>query len=340
MSRAPTIAAVNALSYAREIKELFLAHERPEFPDFFDRAYPPAFADGATSWLGRDPEGRLAMHIACLPHRFRFRGREVVAGLLANLMVTKAYRAFFPALALVNRLVRDSKARGHIDFLYADPNEESRALLRGTRFVRVGTLRRYVLPVGDRRPAVNLGIRLFHTLVRATSGGLRRAKVVPHPAARFEADAFSAPPGDSPRLTAYHNRTLYVGRLQGYPGDRDWWLTCHRDGGAGPADAALLVRGPDASGCAGLHAVRWATHPHLPLPSVLPGLVAELRRHGCERLDLMAVAESDLGRALRRCGFIPRSDAVPLFALALTPLGEECMRSVKHWDITHLDCDR
>jgi len=340
MSRAPTIAAVNALSYAREIKELFLAHERPEFPDFFDRAYPPAFADGATSWLGHDQEGRLAMHIACLPHRFRFAGRDVVGGLLANLMVTKAYRSFFPALALVNRLVRDSKARGIIDFLYADPNEESRALLCGTRFVRVGTLRRYVLPVADRRPAVNLGIRLFHTLVRATSGGPRRAKVVPHPAARFGAETFWVPPEDSARLTAHHDQALYVSRLPGYPGDRDWWLTCHRDGGSGPADAAWLVRGPDASGLAGLHAVRWATHPHLPLTSVLPGLVAELRRHGCERLDLMAVAESDLGRTLRRCGFIPRSDAVPLFALALTRLGEECMHSVKHWEITHLDCDR
>ena len=74
MSETPgpvTIAVANPLQHVREIKDLFLANERPEFPEYFDRAYPPAVATGATSWLGRDSEGRLVMHIACLPRRFR-----------------------------------------------------------------------------------------------------------------------------------------------------------------------------------------------------------------------------------------------------------------------------
>ena len=95
-----TIAAVDALPYEREIKQLFLAHERPEFPDFFDRTYPAAVAQGARSWVGRDATGRLVMHIACVPRRFRFGTRDVVGGLLVNLMVASEHRTFFPALAL------------------------------------------------------------------------------------------------------------------------------------------------------------------------------------------------------------------------------------------------
>ena len=68
--------------------------------------------------------------------------------------------------------------------------------------------------------------------------------------------------------------------------------------------------------------------------------MAELRRLGCERLQVVAVAESDLARALLRCGFVPRNETVPLFALPLTPLGEECVQSVRLWEITDLECDR
>ena len=332
-----TIAVANPLQHVREIKDLFLANERPEFPEYFDRAYPPAVATGATSWLGRDSEGRLVMHIACLPRRFRFGGREVVAGLLANLMVTKTYRSFFPAVALVNRLVRDSKARAILDFLYADPNDDSQALLRGTRFVPVGTLRRYVLPVGDRRPALDAAVRVLQRLVRLTTRG-RPARVVAHSARRFRGNAFWVPHDQARRLVPCHDHALYASHLKGYPGERDWWMTAQRASIPNGPEAALLVRGPDPSGRAALHAVRRA--PGIAVSAMVPGLIKELRRRGCVRLQAATVAESALGRALRRCGFVPRPEAVPLVALALTPLGEECVQAVEDWEITELDCDR
>jgi hypothetical protein len=324
------VGAVNPLDHAREIKNLFLAHARPEFPDFFDRTYPNAVAQGATSWLGRDPNGRVVLHIACLPRRFRFEDREVRAGLLANLVVATPYRTFFPALALVQRLVQDSKERGALDFLYADPNDESRALLRGIRFIRIGTLQRSVLPVRDPSVLLDAGVRFFHALLGVGLGVGRPASLRPQPAAQFRAEAISVPGPGSPRLAAYHDQALYVSRLKGYPGECDWWLRNPR--------VALLVRGPDESGLAALHAMRWASP--LPLGAVLRDLIAELRRRGCERLQVMTVAESALGRGLRRCGFMPRSERIPLFALPLTPLGEECVRDVRDWGITDLDCDR
>src|SRR5439155_926956 len=96
-------------------------------------------------------------------------------------------------------------------------------------------------------------------------------------------------------------------------------------------------RGPDPSGRAALHAVRRA--PGIAVSAMVPGLIKELRRRGCVRLQAATVVESALGRALRRCGFVPRPEAVPLVALALTPLGEECVQAVEDVE-TVIDTDR
>ena len=98
-----TLARVNPLEHREEIKQLFLDDGRQEFPDYFERAYPDAVANGATSWVGRDEAGRLCAHIAQFPREFVF-GRRIVRGaLLANLMVATAHRSFWPALALARR---------------------------------------------------------------------------------------------------------------------------------------------------------------------------------------------------------------------------------------------
>ena len=79
-----TITAVNPLDHAEGIKQLFLDHERPEFPAFFDRAYAAGVRAGGVSWIGLDGAGHIVMHVACFPQRFRFGEREVVGGLMAE----------------------------------------------------------------------------------------------------------------------------------------------------------------------------------------------------------------------------------------------------------------
>ena len=150
-------------------------------------------------------------------------------------------------------------------------------------------------------------------------------------------ETVAAPLRDSPRVATHHDQALYPSRLPGYPADEDWWMTGHTGATTRP-EGALLIRGPDASGLAVLHAIRLS--PLLPLPALMPGLITELRRRGCERLQVSTVAESDLAATLQRCGFLARAETVPLFALPLTPLGERCVHSVKDWEITNLDCDR
>ena len=333
------IDVANPLDHAAEIKQLFVTHGLLTFPDFFDRTYPAAVSQGATTWLGRDETGALVMHEACLPRRFRCAQGEMMAGLMMNLMVATKYRTFFPALALLQRVVRDIVARGGIDFLYADPNKAGWVLLQAADFVRVGTLQRYVLPIADRRTVADACIRLFHLWLRARDGAGAGMTAVPLAAKHFDVGVVAAPRLPPPTVAAYHDAALYTSRLAGYPSNLDWWLALHaHDGKAGPPATALLVRGPDRSGTATLKTVRRV--PGVPPAAALPALIAELRRRGCTRLQVSTLAESAFGRALRKAGFIPREDTVPVLAKALTPAGEACLRAVDDWEITDLECDR
>ena len=333
-----TITTVNPLDHAEAIKRLFVTHGRAEFPGFFDRAYEVAVRAGGVSWVGRDRAGQLVMHVACFPRRFRFGTRDVVGGLLMNALVAEPYRSFFPARELMRRARDDIKARGDVDFLYTDPNEPARAVLEASGFRHIGTLQRLVLPVGDRRWLVDGVIRLLHVRAR----GPRRARSVPDAIARRAAEhsavAFETPSGNSPRLRPHYGTALYAARLEGYPAPNDTWFTFFQNGVGSAPTAGLLVRGPDQSGHAMLHAVRRA--PDLPLGQVIPGLVRALRAAGCARLQIVTLAHSDFAAELRHAGFVARQDSAPLLAAPLTATGDAVLSAVPQWEITDLDCDR
>jgi hypothetical protein len=332
-----TITAVNPLDHEADIKQLFVTHERPEFPAFFDRAYALGVRAGGVSWVGRDRAGRVVMHVACFPQRFRFGEREVVGGLMMNALVARSHRSFFPAHALIRRAKEDTKARGDIDFVYTDPNEQAKAVMDMCGFVKVGTLARYVLPVGDRRWLLDRAIRLAHVVRLARRQG-RRPSLVACPAGAFSPARFEAPSGDSPRLRPYHGSDRYASRMEGYPGPSDWWFTVCRNGDARAPTAGLLVRGPDGEGVATLYAVR--REPRQLLSDLIPDIVAALRTRGCRRLQVWTLTESLFGTELRRAGFVPREAAASIVATALTATGEAVLRSAPLWEITSLDCDR
>jgi hypothetical protein len=332
-----TITAVNPLEHAQEIKTLFVTHERPEFPAFFDRAYGIGVRAGGASWIGRDHAGQVVMHLACFPQRFRFGEREVVGGLMMNALVATSHRSFFPFRALIKRAQEDLRARGDMDFVYTDPNEQAKAVMDMCGFTTVGKLGRYVLPIGDRRWILDRGLRLVHAGVGVVRWSRRKA-LVACPAGDVPATRFEAPAGDSPRLRPYHGADRYAMRLEGYPAPSDSWFTLQRNGDARASAAALLVRGPDSKGVANLLAVR--RDPREGLAELTPDLVAALRARGCTRLQVWTLVESLFAGELRRAGFVPRDTAESIVATALSPAGDAVLRSAHLWEITSLDCDR
>src|SRR5437762_14333003 len=110
-----TITAVNPLDHETDITQLFVTHERADFPSFFDRAYPAGVRAGGVSWIGRNRAGQVVMHVACFPQRFRFGEREVVGGLMINALVARPCRGFFPPPAMSRRGRRDTRAGGAVE---------------------------------------------------------------------------------------------------------------------------------------------------------------------------------------------------------------------------------
>lgn len=330
------IVRANPLDHAAGIKELFVAHERPEFPAFFDRAYPSAVESGGRSWIGLGPDGRPVLHIAVFRTHFVFGDRILVGGLLANLMAAKSYRTFIPALSLMRRLVADAQTEGEIDFLYGDPNPQALGLLKRVNFSLLGTLRRFVLPLGDRRWYVDALFRAYRAVVRLR-GPWQRVDAVAHAAHRYDADVLERPAGSAPSVRPFRPVALYRQRLPGYPSTSDCWFTLHRHSASAPSSAAALVRGSD-DGVARLVSV--SRDPSLSMSAIIPPIARALRRAGSTRLSVSTLEETHFARELKRAGFVPREDRFPVVALALTEPGVSALRAAANWEITDLDCDR
>ena len=330
-----TLARVNPFDHGSAIKELFVTHERPEFPDYFERAYPDAVADGGTSWIGWDQHGRLCAHIAQFPREFSFNARRVQGALLANLMVASEYRTFWPALALARRAVKDLKEAGTADFIYADPNDRARPVLLAAGFREIGVLRRFVLPLTDGRRPINLALRLYHLLrwFRTTPlVGIERR------ASEMAETADATPTGDVRALRPVRRASLYRGRLAGYPGAGDCWYTFHRRGRDTTPVGEALVRGMDRDGVALVCVVQ--CEPLKVLRSLLATLAHSLTRAGARRLEIWIMEGSHAATAARRAGFIPRPESVPVLAQPLTVLGAEAMAAGREWQILAVDLDR
>src|SRR5256885_17204275 len=58
------VVCANPLEHSEEIKGLFLAHDVPDFPEFFVRAYPFVVRAGRKGWTGLDGDGGVPAHIA------------------------------------------------------------------------------------------------------------------------------------------------------------------------------------------------------------------------------------------------------------------------------------
>lgn len=330
-------ARVNPLEHGEPIKELFLGAERPEFPAFFDRTYADAVADGATSWIGRDAQGRVRAHIAQFPRPFRLGKRVVRGSLLANLMVAKEHRTLWPALALVRNLVNDSRKLGSVDFLYGDPNDAALAILRAVGFRSVGALQRSVLLLSDGRPHVDLSIRLYHRL-----GRFRVPATSLVVTAQRAADIPDGPdvPGSSDDILALRpvpRPSVYRHRLAAYPSPKDWWYTFRHRPSEAPVGAAL-VRGPDSRGLAvvcALYCERLTL-----LSSVLVSLAGGLREAGMRKLEISVMDGSQVAAEVGRAGFVVREERIPIVAMPLTPLGTEAMGAGAEWRLLPIDLDR
>lgn len=328
----PEISCVNPLLYERGINQLFVDNERTDHPEFFARAYPGAVAEGAKSWIGTDAEGHVVMHTARFSHPFLFGERRVTGGLIVNIMVAKDYRTHHPARVLFQRFVADSREDAETDFLYTETTERGANVLKANGASVIGRIARFVLPIQEAKPGLDLAMRAYHGM-RGLGTGARGLEATHHQAAPFCSEPFDVPIGASDRLRGIHGIELYRRRIKDYPTAQDHWITVEAAGHA----AAALVRGPEPNGLATM--LKLHHHPSQNVSGIVLAMLPVLRQQiNCRRLQIYTVAESEFAGELRRAGFIER-ESQPLVTLPISLLGEEVVGHIGKWQITQLDLD-
>jgi hypothetical protein len=270
----------------------------------------------------------MVMHMACFPHRYTGGQRALTGGLGVNLIVAREHRALLPALALLRRLIADTRDLG-FDFLYADPNEQGRAALKLAGFGTLGSLERFVLPLAGRNPLESLAVAAYGAWRSVLAGG-SGVSVQDVDAGAFDESAWASTPLAG-RLVPVHPPFIYRRRLEDYPSPADRWIT------AGDS-AALLVRGPDKLGSATIWDIRRKHGANL--TPLIAAAAAAMRRRGALRLQTWTLLESTLADELRRAGMLPRNDLTPVMLLPLSDAGAAAARTPQGWHMTSLDCDR
>ena len=320
-----TIERCDAVTQGEEIKALFLRNDYPTFPAFFDRAYRYAMSTGGRSWVARNGHGSVVGHLAAFPRVFRDGTRVVRAALLVDNLFDRAYRNYWSAVELCRRALADLREADACEFAYTDPSLPGQALLRAVGFTRVGTLQRFVLPLHP------LYVGFFRIKARAEPlslervSGLRDTRV---------AEALQAlPPGS--QFRGERSLELYATRLGGDTMP-DWqWLLlrAQRQSDAAVAGLVLTASHPGENVVRVVDLV-WDEARVSPA-SALHAVAQAAREDGFKKVNIFTLAESGFARSIERCGFVGRSDALPL---VVHPTREGAvLPPVRDWLMTYFD---
>lgn len=325
-----TIQRVDPLAHGDAIKALFIANERPEFPAWFDRAYPVAVRLGTTSWIAVDDAGRVRIHLAALPLRLDYRGSDVQGWLLSNLMADKDHRSFFPTVALARRVVADLKADGAA-FITTDPiNAGAMAVLRAAGLAQVGAHDRYVYLLGDRRWVVDTAMSVHLAARDAISPHAWAESVPPTVAAEWTQR-------HDTRLAAVAPRRLdglYAMRITNFGAAVDLGFVVRDEGGA-ELGAAIVHGGTD--GHADVVTLRCSTQAAAASSAV--AIARATRALHYRRLHASAVVGSPYARALTRGGFVRRNEPCAIVGVGFTDAGRAAVQALGTSDLEHVDFD-
>jgi len=331
------VEVVNPLEHEADIKALMTADGIAEFEDFFDRGYPDAVADGGASWVAFDETGRIQLCLTQFVHHFQFRGADLRSGVTGNVVAARAYRTFFPAVALFRRMLSDTRDRGELDFVYGDPTPAASAVSRAVKMDHVGNLDRLVLPIADAGFTRGLGARLF-SRAPMILGGRMAPSVRSYPAETCNLGTFDQPLGEECRVLARHPVSLLRRRLRAFPGPNDFVVELRSDDSATAWDALVLLRLADDTRILSILSVRRRSD--VSLRYVIPALVLLARRVGAYRLQCETLLETRMARKFCSLGFRARGDVLPVFVKTFTAAGDEAIANLVQWEVTTLDMER
>src|SRR5205085_1111986 len=133
-----------------------------------------------------------------------------------------------------------------------------------------------------------------------------------------------------PRSTLFPYTTLFRSTMPGW-----YWLLLRsqRDAGA-PVAGLVLARCVPGRAVLDVVDVIW-DQARLSAASVMHAVARAARADGLQKLSLFTLAESHLARCLERCGFVRRSDTLPL---VLHPMHQNvALPPAQDWLLTSFD---
>lgn len=328
---AVTVRRVDPLEYGDQLKALFRAHQRPEFPDWYDRSYPIAVAEGAASWVLMEEGGKVVGHVAGFTADLAVEGRVSHGALLANLMVDQAHRTFFPAAAMIKKAVKDLRADG-AEFIYTNPNNPGAvATMRAGGLREVAWLNRFLFMTGHTNPVVTLGLRAMHAGRRLILPSITAEATPPAEAVRWtveESRGVSA-------VTARRRASVYL--MREGPFDPALDLGFRLVDGSGAQVGAALVRLAPPPEDSRVVTLRCRTE--LQCSAAIAAIGAVLRRRGVRRMNASALMNTGFARALVRGGCFERREPWSIAAIGFSDLGTAAVAGIGQSDLEKIDLD-
>jgi hypothetical protein len=326
-----TVKRIDPLTMGDQIKALFVNNERPEFPGWFDRAYPMAVKEGAASWVLVDPENRVLAHVGGFHTRLLVEGRELRGGLLVNLMADKDHRTFFPVVSVIKRAVKDMKADG-AEFIYTNPiNPGAIATMKAGGLGQIGDSNRFLLVLGHSNPVVDLGVTTIARARRAWLPRVNAHQVDLAEAVRWTTEEVAGVSAVTPRRLA----SLYPIRQENFGVGQDLGIRLTDKSGA--VVGAAIVRMPPAPAPSTLTTLRCTGLDRV--AGSVTAVGALLRDLGVKRLQGGALMNTPFAKELQRGGFLLRKEPWAVVSAGFTDQGRTAAAGLATSDLEVIDLD-
>ena len=323
---------IDPLTRADDLKRLFIDNERPEFPEWFDRAYPIAVSRGASAWILVDNADTVVGHISAFAKTWMVGDEAVKGSLLCNLMVDKDHRSFFPTAALMRRMSSDLRNDGS-NFLYSNPlGPGAEAAARAAGLRKIANMNRFLFPIGHDKALLHGATGLNLIGRRLLNRGVRAEPTTVEDVVRWTTTVRCRMSPVTPR----RHRDLYFMRAGRLDGD-DALAFSLVDGSGGQIGAALLRLQGTPPREATVLTMRCLDLGQVPAAAAV--LATRLRSMGVRRLNTTALEESSFAAALVRGGFVQRKEPWTIAAVGLTGPGEAIVKGMAVSDVEKIDVD-
>ncbi|HEU4404569.1 MAG TPA: GNAT family N-acetyltransferase [Polyangiaceae bacterium] len=308
--------------------------------------------EGPPTTLVIDDVGRDGI-VGCasvVPRRVRLGGREVRAGILSDLAVSKRHRIGGPALMAQRALIEAARREGYA-FLWGYPNKNALPVAKRVGYQFVGESTSWVRPLRTapllRRfgppPAADVGGALLDAALALVEGGAALA-LAPGRAGAHEVqidarfDELWARAAGAYDLTGARGAAYLRWRYEQFPSARHYTfgLTSRRSGALAGYVAYRGVSGGRA------HVMDlFCEDPARELDALLLRFVQAARAAGYASIAIDLIAGDDVYARLKRLGFVRRPDARSFVVqpLSLDGEGAAAVADARRWYIVDGDLD-